>query len=158
MKTVFTIVLLVVFQLTINAQHTNIWKDGKLTFITKEKVDSEGDEDATDYDAGNDTVGINMEIINYADELEIYLADIKYSSSIGCSDMSLELKKEGSSFLNTHKSFYSICYDKTYNETIINAVIHRDDIKKVYDIALYCYDITLEEGLDVLKSITFLEE
>ena len=158
MKIIFTIVLLVAFQLTLHAQHTNIWKDGKLTFITKAKVDSEGDEDATDYDAGNDAVGINMEIINYADELETYLNDIKYSSSIGCSDMRLELKKVGSSFLINQKSFYSVCYDKEYDETIINAVIHRDDTQQAYNIALYCYDITLEEGLEVLKSIAFLKE
>jgi hypothetical protein len=158
MKSIFTLVLLIAFQMTLNAQHTNVWKDGKLTFITKTKVDSEGDENETDYDAGNDTVGINMEIINYQDQLEKYLNDIKFSSSQGCSDMRLELKKVGTSFLNNHESFYSVCYDKEDKETIINAVIHRDDIKKVYDIALYCYDITLEEGLEVLKSITFLEE
>ena len=144
--------------MSLNAQHTNVWKDGKLSFITKEKVDSEGDEDATDYDAGNDAVGINMEIINYADELDKYLSDIKYSSSQGCSDMKLELKKVGTSFLDKHRSFYSVCYDEEYKETIINAVIQRDDTKKVYDIALYCYDITLEEGIAVLKSIAFLEE
>lgn len=158
MKAFLTIVLLIAFQMTSNAQHTNVWKDGKLSFITKEKVDSEGDEDETDYDAGNDAVGINMEIINYDDELKRYLNDIKYSSSQGCLDMNLELKKVGTSFLNKHKSFYSVCYDKEYNETIINAVIQRDDTKKIYDIALYCYDITLEEGLEVLKSITFLDQ
>ena len=158
MKTFLTLVLLIAFKMTLNAQHTNVWKDGKMSFITKEKVDSEGDEDATDYDAGNDDVGINMEIINYADELEKYLKDIKYSSSQGCLDMDLELKKTGSSFLDTHKSFYSVCYDKEYNELIINAVIQRDDIKKIYDIALYCYDISVEEGLEVLKSITLLKE
>ena len=158
MKTFFTIVLCIAFQMTVTAQHTNIWKDGKLTFITKKKVDSEGDENATDYDAGNDAVGINMEIIDYEDELEKYLSDIKYASSQGCPDMELELKTIGNSFLTKHRSFYSVCYDKEYKETIINAVIQRDDIKKVYDIALYCYDITLEEGIEVLKSITFLEE
>jgi hypothetical protein len=158
MKIFFTLVLLAAFQMTLNAQHTNIWKDGKLTFITKDKVDSEGDEDATDYDAGNDAVGINMEIINYDDQLENYLNDLKYSSSEGCLDMELELTKVGTTFLAKHNSFYSVCYDKEYGETIINAVIHRDDVQKVYDIALYCYEITVEEGLEVLKSITFLDE
>ena len=158
MKAFFTIIALIAFQMTMNAQHTNVWKDGKLSFITKEKVDSEGYEDATDYDAGNDAVGINMEIIEYADQLEVYLKNIKFSSSQGCTDMELELKKVGASFMNNHKSFYSVCYDKEYNELVINAVIHRDDIEKVYDIAVYCYEITLEEGLEILKSITFLDK
>nr|WP_321222659.1 hypothetical protein [uncultured Psychroserpens sp.] len=158
MRIIFTIVILIVFQSTLNAQHTNIWKDGKLTFVTKEKVDSEGAEDETDYDAGNDDVGINMEIIKYEDEVESYLKDIKYSSSKGCLDMELELKEIGSPYLDKHKSFYSVCYDEEYDELIINAVIHRDDVQKVYDIALYCYNISLEEGLDVLKSFTFLDE
>ncbi|MGK0322868.1 MAG: hypothetical protein ACJARX_001319 [Psychroserpens sp.] len=70
----------------------------------------------------------------------------------------IRIKKIGPSFLNKHTSFYSICYDEDHKETVINAVIHSDDIKKLYDIELYYYDISIAEGLEVLKSITFLDE
>ncbi|MDG5491396.1 hypothetical protein [Psychroserpens sp. SPM9] len=151
-----SLLVLFSFQLAIQAQQTNIWKDGHLTFVTKTLVDSEGDEDETDYDAGNDDVGINMEIIK-SSELSRRYKDLEYSSSQGCLDMELELKSKGGTFLDGYKSYYSVCYDKEYKEYILNAVIYREDKKKYYDIALYCYTITVEEGLNVLKSIKFLD-
>ena len=156
-KITFTLTLVFVFQCVTHAQHTNIWKDGRLTFVTKTLVDSEGDEDETSYDAGNDDVGINMEIIDYSEVSRMYL-NPEFSSSQGCIDMQTELKRKGGSFYNAYKSYYSVCYDKDYDEYIINAVIHRDDTEKIYDIALYCYNITIDEGLEVLKSITFLDK
>ncbi|WP_460218690.1 hypothetical protein [Psychroserpens sp. MEBiC05023] len=157
MKLFYSIVLFILFQTQTHAQYKNVWKDGKLTFITKTAVDSEGDENETDYDAGNDDVGINIEIIDYADENEAYLSSIEYASSIGCEDMQIEFKYKGGAFLEIHRSYYSVCYDNEEKEYIINAVIQRDDIEKIYDIAFYCYTISVEEGLDVLKSIEFVD-
>jgi len=155
--TLFTLLLALIFQCTTYAQQTNIWKDGHLTFVTKDLVDSEGFENETDYDAGNDDVGINMEIIDYNDLSNEY-KDLEFNSSQGCLDMEVELRKKGGSFFDGHKSYYSICYDNEYQEYIINAVIYREDINKVYDIALYCYTISIDEGLNVLKSIEFLDK
>lgn len=157
MKRTLLFIAFLILSLNANAQYVNVWKDGKLTFETKQKIDTEGYEDETDYDGENEVLGINMEIINYEDELVEYLRDVKFSSRQGCINMDMEITKDGRSFLTNYKSHFTVCHDKDDEGYVLNAVIFRDDNQKVYDIALYCYEISIEEGIKVLESFKFLD-
>jgi len=152
MKTKALFTLIILFHFSLTAQVKNVWKDGHLTFETKNKVDSQGDESERDYDAENEQLGINMEIVDYFNESEEFLSDIKKGCRQICKDMNMNFIKDGKPFMSGYKSYFIVCKD---NEYVITAVILREDQKKVYEISLYCYEISIQQGINILKSFKF---
>ena len=150
-KAIFILIILLHFSLT--AQVKNVWKDGHLTFETAYKVDSQGDESETDYDAENDQLGINMEIVDYFNESEEFLNDIKKGCRTICKDMNMSFVKDGKPFIKGYNSYFIVCKDDDY---VITAVILREDQKKVYEISLYYYEISIQRGIKILKSFKFI--
>lgn len=155
MKKIFFLITVLVIQLNVKAQQVNVWKDGKLTFETKQKIDTEGDEDETDYDGENDVLGINIQIVKIKEDLDKNSNILKLASRKGCTNMYIEIIKDGSPFLTNYMSHYTVCRDG--EDYVLNAIIYREDNKKAYDINLYCYEISIEEGVKILKSFKFLD-
>jgi len=150
-KAIFTVILLIHFSL--KAQVINVWKDGNLTFETKYKLDSQGDESETDYDAENQLLGLNIEVVDYQNQSEAFLNDIKYGCREICNDMSMSFVRDGKPFMSRNKSYFIVCKD---DEPVITAIIVKEDQKKVYEISLYCYEISVKKGIKVLKSFKFI--
>lgn len=135
------------------AQYKNVWKRGKMTFETSEKLDitpSKGDGKV--FDADTKGLGISMEIVDWDDEPDDFLANIELGCKQICEDMTMKFVNEGSPFLKNYKSYYVVCYD---DEPVVTAVIMRPDIKKVYEISIWCYEDPVEVAVKILKSIQF---
>ena len=146
---------LLFLQIDIEAQHVNKWNKGKLTYETKEKVKKNKASDSKSYDADNASVGINMEVVDFREESPDFLADLVFACKEICGDMKLKFQSAGDKFLADYKSYYSVCYDK---EPVITAVILREDLQKAYEISIYCYEIQVEEGVEILKSMKFIKK
>jgi len=149
----FWVIVFLFFPIVGFAQHVYTWPDAQMTFETQQKL-IEDDIDMEDqmYDAENDALGINMELVDFRDESETFLNDIEAGCREICEDMSMTLLKDGESFTPNYKSYYVICFDK---EPVVTAVILRENIKKAIEISLFCYDNDTEKALDLLKNIRF---
>lgn len=154
-KPFIALTTLLFLQIDTAGQHVNTWRKGKLTYETKEKVKKNKARDSRSYDADNASVGINMEIVDFKEESPDFLKDLVFACNEICGDMKLKFQSAGEKFLADHESYYSICFGK---EPVITAVILREDIKKAYEISIYCYEIQIEEGVEILKSMKFIKE
>lgn len=155
MKKTLLFIAILTFSLNANAQYVNVWKDGKLTFETKQKIDTERDEDETDYDGENDVLGINMQIVTINQNVDKNSNTLKLVSREGCKNMYMDIIEDGRPFLPNYMSHYTVCRDG--EDYVLNAVIYREDNKKAYDINLYCYDISVKQGVKILESFKFLD-
>ena len=134
------------------AQKVNTWERGDLSFVTKKKIKQNDSEDKNVYDADNDGLGINIEIVDFEGESPEFLNDPQYGCKEICEDMEMEFRENGGEFISFYKNHYIVCFDK---EPVITAVILREDIQKVYEISIWCYEIEVEEGVEILKSLKF---
>lgn len=151
-KLIFLVAIMFVCQSTASGQHINNWRKQQLTYETKVKVHKYFSWDSKIYDADNDFFGISMESVDYHEESIDFLNDLQFGCREICDDMNLSFQSDGTGFLDDYKSYYIICFG---DEPVITAVIIREDIKKVYEISIYCYKTNVEEGIKILKSYRF---
>lgn len=134
-------------------QHVYVWEDAQMTFETQQKLfEDEIDTEDLMYDAENDAIGINMELVDFKDESEEFLKNIEEGCREICADMNMKLLENGEEFNTTHKSYYVICFDR---EPVVTAVIMRENIQKAIEISLYCYNSDTEQAIELLKNIRF---
>ena len=124
-----------------------------MTFETQQTL-FEDDIDTEDqmFDAENDAIGINMELVDFRDESQRFLKNVKKGCREICNDMEMKILENGEDFNSKHKSYYIICFDQ---EPVVTAVILRENIKKAIEISLYCYDNDTAQAITLLKNIRF---
>jgi hypothetical protein len=151
-RLILLLAICTIFPNIVQGQHTNKWKKANLSFETKGKIKKYFSLDRRIYDADNDSLGINMELVKYKNESNDFINDIDYGCKEICEDMKMTFQTNGSSFIQGHRSYYVVCFD---DEPVITAVILRDDLQKAYEISLYCYKIDIDEGVRILETIKF---
>lgn len=163
MKKLILLPTLLFLTFHINAQVAYEWEKFNMEFISPLHLEITLDDNDPNYFEGeNNRVSVSIDVIPFKDLSSEYLRNAKVSSQQVIVMMDYESVQTGEYLTNFKEAHYSLTEDfedddfgkKRKYDVIVGVVMDRIN-KVAFEIVIECYEISLEDGLAIIKSFKF---